>query len=259
MTLAAAMDAAYEDRWDEAFALLRSAAAAGDAFARAQLEVLNQSDSETLLQPPPMERIHDVSSVFVCREFAPPAVCDWLIEQARPRLGAAYIHNALTGMQEVDHSRTATTTGIQCDFIAAVMQERAARRTRVPVAQHERPTIISYEVGQKFEHHYDFVNPDGPGAMMELLSWGQRTITIVTYLNTDFEGAHTDFPLLNIQFRGGKGDAILFSNVAPNGAPDKNTFHAGLPPTAGRKWVLSQWIRNQPVPSRRVAVTSLSG
>lgn len=255
MTLAAAMDAAYQDHWEEAFALLRSAASAGDAFARAQLSVIDRCDQASLLDPPPMERMHDTASVFLCRGFAPPAICDWLIERARPRLGASYIHNALSGRQEIDRSRTATTTVVQCDFIAAIMQERAARRTRVPVPQHEPPTVISYEPGQSFEHHYDFINPAGPGAMMELLTWGQRTITVVTYLNTEFEGAHTDFPRLNIQFRGGKGDAILFSNVLPNGSPDESTWHAGLPPTSGRKWVLSQWIRNQPVPTQRVAVT----
>jgi prolyl 4-hydroxylase len=255
MTLAAAMDAAYEDRWDEAFALLRSAAAAGDAFARAQLEVLGGHDPESLLQPPPMERIHDVSAVFVCRGFAPPAICDWLVEQALPHLHPSYVHNSLTGKILADPSRTASTTGVAFDFISAIMQERAARRTRVPASHHEAPSIISYEVGQKFDYHYDFINPDHRGSMTELLSSGQRTITAVTYLNTEFEGAHTEFPRLNISFRGGKGDAILFSNVLPNGSPDKNTWHAGLPPTSGRKWVLSQWIRNQPVPFRRVAAT----
>jgi len=252
MTFAAAMDAAYGDRWEEAFALLRAAAAAGDDFARAQLEVIGGADPDQLLTPPPMDRIHEQSAVFVCRGFAPPTICDWLVAQALPRLHPSYVHNSHTGTQYEDPSRTATTTGVRFDFIAAIMQERAARRTRVPVANHEAPTIISYEVGQKFDHHYDFINPDHRGSLTELLSSGQRTITVVTYLNDDFEGAHTDFPLLDIQFKGAKGDAILFSNVLPNGAPDKNTWHAGLPPTAGRKWVLSQWIRNQPQPYRRV-------
>jgi hypothetical protein len=36
--------------------------------------------------------------------------------------------------------------------------------------------------------------------------------------------------------------------VLPNGAPDRATGHAALPPDAGRKWVLSQWIRSKPWP-----------
>lgn len=83
-----------------------------------------------------------------------------------------------------------------------------------------------------------------------MASIGQRVITIVTYQNADFEGAETDFPRLGVSFRGEKGDAIMFANVGPDGAPDVNTWHAGLPPTAGRKWVLSQWIRGRPLPPR---------
>lgn len=258
MTLAAAMDAAYADKWEEAFALLRGAAAAGDVFARAQLDVIEKSDPDTLLEPPPRERISETSGIHVCRGFAPPAICDWLIERARPRLGPSYIHNALTGQKEIDPLRTAVTAVTRCDFISAIMQARAAARTGAPIRHHEPPTVISYDVGQKFEHHWDFVNPNGPGAMSELMSWGQRIITIITYLNTDFEGAPTDFPRLNIQFKGDKGDAIMFSNVFSDGSLDENTWHAGLPPTAGRKWVLSQWIRNRPVPTLRVAETTLT-
>jgi prolyl 4-hydroxylase len=252
MTLAAATAAAYENRWDDAFALLRAAAAEGDAFARAQLDVIEQCDQATLVDPPTMDRLHDESAVFACRAFAPPAICDWLVEQARAHLHPSYVQNSITGKINQDPSRTASTTAVEFDFITAIMQERAARRTRVPLSHHEAPSIISYEVGQKFDHHYDFIDPDHRGSMSDLLSSGQRTITVITYLNTEFEGAHTEFPRLNISFKGGKGDAILFSNVLSSGAPDRNTWHAGLPPTAGRKWVLSQWIRNRPVPFQRI-------
>ena len=74
------------NRWVEVIALLRRTAASGDASARAQLDVLEQCDLRALLEPPPKERIHDQSAVFVCRDFAPPAICDWLIERANPRL-----------------------------------------------------------------------------------------------------------------------------------------------------------------------------
>ncbi|WP_135210721.1 hypothetical protein [Vitreimonas flagellata] len=140
MTPVAAITAAYLDRWDEAFAVMGAAANDGDDYARAQLDVLS-GDLDTLLQPPKMERIHDSSSVFVCRGFAPPAICDWLIQRAQPRLRPALVHNAKLGRLEEDSSRTNTTSVIEVDMINAVMQERAARLTRVPKVQHEPPTI----------------------------------------------------------------------------------------------------------------------
>lgn len=244
----AAADAAKR-RWEEAFASLGRAAASGDAGARAQLDVFEKCGLEALLAVPTKQRIHDQSAVFVCPGFAPPAICDWLIERAAPRLRQSTVHDARTGELRTDPRRTALDCGVERDLISAMMQERAARLTGAPVSHHEPPNVISYEPGQKFDHHHDYIDPRQPGAAHELANLGQRVITIVTYLNADFEGAATDFPRLGVSFRGEKGDAIMFSNVLANGEPDLNTWHAGLPVLTGRKWVLSQWIRGRPLPA----------
>jgi len=251
MSADAARDAARANRWDEAFKLLRQAADAGDASARAQRDVLSRCDRQTLLDPPHLVRLHAESAVFACAGFAPPPVCDWLIARAAPNLQPSLVHDAKSGELRTDPIRTATTTGLDTNLITTIMQERAARVCGIPVSHHEPPSIISYEPGQKFDLHYDFLDPRQPGAADELATFGQRTITIVTYLNTEFEDASTDFPRLDLSFRGAKGDAIIFSNVLPDGAPDTKTLHAGWPPRAGRKWVLSQWIRNKPRPPGR--------
>lgn len=81
----------------------------------------------------------------------------------------------------------------------------------------------------------------------ELAPRGQRAATFLIYLNEAYEGGATQFPRLDWQYRGGRGDALLFSNVDAAGAPDYNTVHAGMPATSGEKWVLSQWIRTRPV------------
>ena len=62
-----------------------------------------------------------------------------------------------------------------------------------------------------------------------------------------YEGGETDFPRISFRFKGKRGDALLFSNTDPAGAPDYDTVHAGLPPTSGEKWLLSQWIRSRPM------------
>jgi hypothetical protein len=133
-------------------------------------------------------------------------------------------------------------------MVLAVMQTRAARLSNLPIEQHEPPSVISYLPGQQFGLHADFIEPNTPGFERELNTLGQRVATIVTYLNDDFEGAATRFPRLGIEFRGGVGDAIAFSNVRSDGQPARNTVHAGLPPTSGRKWVLSQWLRDRVQP-----------
>lgn len=235
--------------WTDALALLAKAAEAGEEGARRQLDLVSQAPIEALLTPPRVERLTEVAAIAACRGFAPPGFSEWLIDRARDRLVAASVNQA----GEAPIMRSARDFGFgprERDLVLAIIQERAARLVSLPVDYHEPPNIISYEPGQEFGLHVDYIDPRVPEFQPELQSMGQRTATIVTYLNTDFEGAETCFPDADVRFRGGVGDAIVFVNVLPDGTPDFNTRHAGLPPTRGRKWVLSQWIREKPFPFR---------
>ena len=259
-----AVDAAYAQRWEEALDLLLRAAEAGDADAQAQLAVMaGETDArdwrrmragletQKLITPAPLTRLSQQATIGVSRGFAPPGFGAWLIARAMDRLEPAMVNDASTGEARQHPMRTALNCAFgpqHRDMVLAVMQTRAARLSNMPIAQHEAPNVISYLPGQQFGLHVDFVEPSTPGFERELRILGQRAITIVTYLNDDFEGAPTHFPALGIDFRGAAGDAIAFSNVRPDGRPDRNTVHAGLPPTRGRKWVLSQWLRDRPQP-----------
>lgn len=205
-------------------------------------------DLQALLTPPPLERKSEVSMVGLVRGFAPARFCAWLIERSRDRVQPAYVQVAGTGERRLSTKRTAYSCGIgpqNRDFIVSVLQERAARLTGLPLGNQEQPNVITYEPGQHFEAHYDFTAANLMH-MPEFVRSGQRVMTLVTYLNDDFTGAPTRFPKLGLDLRGGVGDAVVFSNVKPDGAPDENTLHSGMPPEAGRKWVLSQWIRERP-------------
>ncbi len=234
--------------WADALELLAKAAEAGEDGARRQLDLLSQAPIEALLTPPRVERLTDIAAIAACRGFAPPGFSEWLIDRARDRLVAASVNQA--GEPIV---RTARDFGFgprERDLVLAILQERAARLVSLPVDYHEPPNVISYEPGQEFGLHVDYIDPRVPEFRAELASMGQRTATIVTYLNAEFDGAETLFPDAGVKFRGGVGDAVVFVNVLPDGTPDFNTRHCGLPPTRGRKWVLSQWIRAKPFPFR---------
>lgn len=235
-----AAKAAYDQRWDDALAILR---ATNDP----QLEILAGRHPRDLLTPPGAKALTRAARVGACKGFMPEGFAPWFIAKAAPALTPALVNNA-SGRGVPDPSRTATMFQIgpdQRDVLTAIMQERAARLTTLPVAAHEPPNVLSYEVGQHYAPHFDFVDPAQPIFADELRTFGQRVMTIVTYLNDDFDDAPTIFPHLGIQFRGGVGDAVVFANVLPNGEPDRSTLHAGTPPTRGRKWVLSQWMRSR--------------
>jgi hypothetical protein len=124
---------------------------------------------------------------------------------------------------------------------------RIAATVGVPAAALEPIQVLHYAPGQTFERHYDFLDPDMPAFAAEIARAGQRLATFLVYLNDDFIGGETDFPLLDLRHRGAAGDALMFANLEPAGAPDRRMLHAGLPPASGEKWLLSQWIRDRAV------------
>jgi prolyl 4-hydroxylase len=115
----------------------------------------------------------------------------------------------------------------------------------VPVSHLERASVFRYEAGQAFTDHYDFLTPS-PQLDEEIRRKGQRPLTFLVYLNDEFDAGETHFIALQKKLRGGQGDALFFYNVDENGAPDPRTQHEGAPPTRGRKWLLSQFIRDKP-------------
>ena len=231
--------------WTHAIALLTDAAAAGETDAERQLALVTQDDLPRLLTPPEPQWQPGPSRIAIGRGFAPPGFTDWLIDRAKDRLDDATVEEAVSG-QTLRTARTCFFPPRECDLVLAILQHRAAALTGIAPPFHEPPSVISYEVGQEFRPHVDFIDPDIASYADDLDRVGQRTATFVTYLNDDFDGAETVFPKLSISFRGEPGDAIFFANVLPDDTPDRNTVHAALPPTRGRKWVLSQWIRNKP-------------
>ncbi len=231
--------------WRQAIALLGEAAAKDEPGAERQLALVTQGSLEAMLTPPAPQWQPGPSRVAIGRGFAPPGFADWLIDRARDRLSDATVEEAVPG-QTLRTAQTYFFPPKDCDLVVAILQHRAAALTGIAPAFHEPPSVISYDVGQEFRPHVDFVDPDIAAYRDNLERVGQRTATFVTYLNDDFDGAETVFPKLDIAFRGAPGDAIFFANVLPDDTPDRNTVHAALPPTRGRKWVLSQWIRNKP-------------
>ena len=129
------------------------------------------------------------------------------------------------------------------DIVTLLLRHRIAALAGHEFSGLEAAAVLHYQPGQEFRPHHDFLNPNVPAFAREIAKTGQRLTTVLVYLSDDFDGGETNFPLIDYRFRGRKGDAILFRNLRPDGTPDYDTLHAGLAPTRGEKWLLSQWIR----------------
>ncbi len=104
----------------------------------------------------------------------------------------------------------------------------------VPSAFNPRFRIYRYDPGQRFTRHRDgIVRLDG---MFSLL-------TVLFYLNDDYEGGETRFIDLPVAWRGATGQAFLFPQRA---------LHEGAAVTRGRKYVLrSDVLFRRPAPWER--------
>ena len=253
--------------WDQALEYLTRAAESGHEPAQSSLRILaggpagdivasddwsrmrSAIDLGAWLAPPETRTIRDSPRIEVVDGFVPAVVCDWLIAQARGRLSRATIYDKATGGTTEDARRTNSQCDLDvenCGLLTFVLRARIGAITRRQDQAMEVPKILHYAPGETFAMHYDYLNPRESAYAHELAVRGQRTHTFLIYLNDDFSGGETSFPEIGLEHSGATGDALLFRNVDAAGAPDPDTMHAGLPPTAGEKWVFSQWIREFP-------------
>jgi hypothetical protein len=261
-----ALGAYVKQSWGDALGLLVFAAERGSTSARGQIEALSgqraapsagdgewrrlaaRIDLRFWSSAPPGTTMAASPLVRVFPEFVTDAVCDWLIEQARPNLKRALIYDPVGGKDIADHMRTNSAAGfdlMHADLVQIAVQTRMSAATGIPLHNFEGPTILHYAPGEEITNHYDFVNPRIPNYQAEIEKRGQRIVTFLVYLNDDYEGGETDFPSLSLRYHGGRRAGLFFTNALPNGDADLRMVHAGLPPKDKEKWLMSQFIRNR--------------
>ena len=269
----AALGIHVEQSWSHALGLLVFAAEKGSEAARTQLRIFAREGQTSEPAAPEhwralAERVDlgswlghvsglTLSADPVVRsypEMVDDAVCDWLIGRARGNLKRALIYDPATGGDKADHMRTNSAAGFDlmtADLIQVALQYRMAATVGLPIANMEGPTVLHYTVGQEITNHFDFLNPKIPNYQDEIERRGERIITFLVYLNDDFGGGETDFPRAGVRHKGRRREGLLFTNALPSGSPDLRMVHAGMPPTSGEKWIVSQFIRNRSVLNTR--------
>jgi len=184
--------------------------------------------------------------IAAVKQYVSPPICEWLIRLGRPHLEAAEIYDSESGALRGDSSRTnsAAPLGLeQIDMVVAFVRARISTLANVSIEGLETSQVLHYQVGQEFAAHCDYLDVNNPGHARDVAMRGQRALTVLIYLNDDYSGGDTAFPMLGRSFKGRKGDALIFWNLAQDGAPDGRTLHIGTAPTHGEKWLFSQWIR----------------
>jgi hypothetical protein len=247
----AGMGVSEPQSWSAALERLGRAAALGSASAQGQLAVFADASAADLAgwtAPAERERLLRAPRVTAARGFLSADACAWLIGRAERRIAPAMVFDPEAGGPRRESGRSNSAfefAFFDLDLVIVAVRAKIAATVGVPPQALEPPQVLHYAPGQTFERHYDFLDLEVPGYAADVARRGQRIATFLVYLNAGYAGGETDFPMVGLSFKGEPGDALMFANVGPDGRPDRQTLHAGLPPSSGEKWLLSQWIRDR--------------
>jgi|688.fasta_scaffold245172_1 prolyl 4-hydroxylase len=120
-----------------------------------------------------------------------------------------------------------------------------SEKTKTSIDQQETPvSFIRYEKGGEYKPHYDCF---GDSKNIPNEESGDRLITGIFYLNDDYIGGETEFPLEKIKIKGNQGDLLVWNNLNENRVLNKKSLHAGLPIIDGVKYILVIWVREREI------------
>jgi prolyl 4-hydroxylase len=99
-----------------------------------------------------------------------------------------------------------------------------------------------YEVADEFKPHTDYFESYELERHSTTVH-GQRSWTFMLYLNEPEGGGATAFTALGTEIAPRTGMAVIWNNLLPDGRPNPDTLHQGMPVTAGHKAIFTKWFR----------------
>ena len=103
-----------------------------------------------------------------------------------------------------------------------------------------------YRPGEEFQGHYDWYDTTAPYWQDEAKRAGQRSWTAMAWLNAVEEGGETRFTRLGLGFPPQPGSLLMWNNALPDGRPNPQMLHAGMPVAQGVKYIITKWFRTRP-------------
>jgi prolyl 4-hydroxylase len=165
--------------------------------------------------------------------------CEHLI-----KLGSKNFAPAGTLGKQIEGYRTADGSWLrEPDEIVEKVKSMVSIMTGNPIENQEEVHIVKYEIGGEFKTHTDYFHQNEEYYSEHIKLGGQRIMTCLFYLNDNFEGGETEFPLKKLKITPRIGRLLLWSNVTPDDNVDYESLHAGLPVISGTKYIAVVWIR----------------
>lgn len=204
---------------------------------------------------PSVQIISAEPPLFVVHNFLSHKMCDDIIQSA---LDSGDMQRSTIGsQQDTSTARTSSTVWMkedECPDPLRLIADKVSSITGLPTSHMENLQVVRYDPGQEFKMHTDHQN-----SFNDLECRG-RLATCLIYLAEPSSGGETWFPEIKshdddrgVLVAPTRGSAVMFWNtVEKPGCPDYSAdmflnvdnrlLHAGLPASAGEKWVCNRWI-----------------
>ncbi|KAL3763842.1 hypothetical protein ACHAW5_006260 [Stephanodiscus triporus] len=202
--------------------------------------------------------LHAHPPIFVVEDFLSHAECDFLIEAASDAFGPAPVVGRGSG--EVSPSRTSSTCYLAREDLPEYLR-KVGLLTGKPPEHCELPQVGRYLPGERYLQHFDAFDLSDEDGRRFAANGGQRTVTVLVYLNDVIRGGATAFPNLNVEVRPRRGMAVVFFPSTLDGLLDRMALHAALP-AVDVKYVSQVWIRQSNYegrPSKRLPGPMVAG
>lgn len=206
-----------------------------------------------LNQPMTIRQVATEHPVFVIDNFLSPSECQSIIQYGEPKLQpSTTVENDRLVIKDYRNSSTGfISPNGKASPHSAVNEvlKRVSAFSGYPISHLESVNIVRYRVGERYEAHYDYFDPNDT-AMMDKA--GQRLTTFFVYLNdvTEECGGSTYFPELDLKIQPKVGSCAVWFNTDPSGKIlYPHSHHGGEVLQATKnvpnpvKYALNVWVR----------------
>jgi prolyl 4-hydroxylase len=199
---------------------------------------------EHILRQPGVQRVPSPKvAMFIVKNFLSAEECRALVERIETHRRPSTIADA-----NGDYAfRTSETCDLDAeDPAVAELKRRIVALTGLDPAHGEPMQGQRYDVGQEFKAHTDYFEPTGQDYERYCSVAGQRTWTVMLYLNDVEAGGATRFKAIDKIVQPEAGKLLAWSNLRTDGSVNPSTLHHAMKVRAGLKYVITQWFREKP-------------
>ncbi|MEG3124733.1 prolyl hydroxylase family protein [Sphingomonas sp. GB1N7] len=204
------------------------------------------SDSmiEHLRAQPGVQRVPSPKlTLFLRKGFLEPELCAGIVALIEAQRRPSTISDP--------NGDAAFRTSETCDLNPAdpsviEVERRIMEFTGLDPAHGEPMQGQRYAVGQEFKGHTDYFEPQGADFAKYCSVAGQRTWTVMIYLNDPAAGGATRFKTIDKIVPPELGKLLAWNNLRTDGTPNPATIHQGMKVRAGVKYVITKWFRERP-------------